>query len=258
LKLLSAIIPALALVAVVGSAAATGACIADPPPATTCPPPEPSASDCSSALASLTQPEGCAPSVYQQCLGATCGVECPATACAPNPAACWPNGECPPALLAQTSASTSCLRLDAELAPTCNCGCPRCVSECDGHGVPLAAFVPPPPPGSTPSPVPFFQFRLPAKLPTQGRMGLYVRLRGQLSGGAMVLGIAHGTQPVNAFPITSVEPAYSDMMFGIGDAGQLTGWSSTDAAPDSIVVLLLPTTKVAVEIDCIVPFVEPL
>jgi hypothetical protein len=251
LKALSALLPALVGLAVLGAAATTGACIEDPPPATTCPPPEPPAPDCTAALASVTQPQGCELTVSAQCLRTSC--ECAATECAPDPAACWPHGECPPALTALAAAGTSCLRLDAATATTgCTCGCPRCVSECDGKAVPLSAFVPP---GAS-APVGFFRFALPKNLPARGRLGLYARIRGQLAppGGGVLLAITKGEQPLNLSSAT-LNRTYSDTVIGVTDGPT---WQTIDAAPDAVDVLVTSPARLAVEIDCIIPFVEPL
>jgi hypothetical protein len=101
-----------------------------------------------------------------------------------------------------------------------------------------------------------------SNLPARGRLGLYARIRGQIQGGAVVLAVTRGGQPIALAP-TNVGSTYSDSV--IRPDG--TTWQSADAAPTGVEVRIVtsaptpPTpapAHVAVEIDCILPFVEPL
>jgi hypothetical protein len=127
--------------------------------------------------------------------------------------------------------------------------------------VPIALLLPP---TGGPSDA-ILRFDLGSNLPGRGRLGLYARVRGQIQGGAVVLAVTRGGQPIALAP-ANVASTYSESVVRLDG----TTWQSADTAPTGVEVRIVtsaptpsPSTppspaRVAVEIDCILPFVEPI
>jgi hypothetical protein len=225
----------------------SSACIDDPPDPTTCPGVAKSAPACGAQVSALSAP-GCAPSVLS-CMRSTC--ECQANECPPDRAACFPSGDCPPAVTTSAGKSATCTRIDPTrggLAAGCSCGCTECLAVCDGKGPAFAGLLPP----SSDAPA-LLHVDLPGRLPAKGRLGIYVRVRGDTAAPIPIV-VLRGAAPVALFPL-SIGSTASFIELVVGGASG-PEWSSADAAPTSLELKPFGN-KFGIEIDCIVPFVLP-
>jgi hypothetical protein len=150
--------------------------------------------------------------------------------------------------------TATCVRLDASsghVAMGCSCGCAECLAVCDGKGPVFAGLIPP-----TPDAPSILHVDLP-KLPSKGRLGLYVRVRGEAPNPIPII-IIHGAAPVGAIPLNiGSSTSFLDITTGGSESGASgPEWNSADAAPTAIEIKP-QGNKFGIEIDCIVPFVIP-
>jgi hypothetical protein len=233
------------------------ACFADLPAPASCPPDaQHQAGDCAAALAAQAH-SGTLDTPILECLsgsrdGGSCScagvsIECPNAA-----SACWPPGDCPPAVTAQI-AGASCSSIgQGNVLP--GCGCIECATACDGVGPVFGAVIPPTPDGGSMT-VPIAGFALP-RLPDSGAAGVYVRARGTAgpsSGLRLTFFDASSNGPGSATPVDLP----SDLSFG--ETMLLTSWVTPSDAPQQVAIVLTaspgPPERAVVEVDCIVPFV---
>jgi hypothetical protein len=96
-------------------------------------------------------------------------------------------------------------------------------------------------------------------LPAQGRLGVYVRLRGVVqthpvdpTRTSMQLVVAQGNRPLFDRPLDAAnDPRFAERILEVP-----TGWTDARGAPDKVALLAQPGATL-VEIDCVIPFVRP-
>ena len=253
-------------------------CLDDLAPPTTCPGgPQHAASDCVGAIGQVSaSPVGrCFGVEEMACLAGSRECTCLSDECPVPDHACYPPPDCPAAIRGAAGASDAeCMRLDpSEIGAgfpselQCICGCSGCATVCDGSGPVLGVlddgdgpeggrfeFVPP-----------FFDVR--QHMPEQGKLGVYLRLRGFANTNLLVL---RGTPPddlellqrhviVTPLTVDFVDQVVFDQDF-IGV--EAYSWDSPDRKPEYLMLYLYATNEekaVALyELDCLIPFVVPL
>jgi hypothetical protein len=230
------------------------ACLPDLPPAAQCPPDAKQASNaCAPQIQSSTLAGGCV-ATDDPNARACCG--CNANACPTSAAACYPDGDCPRAVNDQTHLPTTCRRLVPEAFQGCVCGCAACLSVCDGVGPVIAMHVPDSPSAAAAA----LAVQLPQPIASSGRLGVYVRLRGE---GGLVLDVGGGAfgQLFSRADLLRPVPSSSGTEFKDvivweprADGGGWPAWHTANDAPTSM-VFAVPAGRTNLEIDCIVPFV---
>ena len=235
-------------------AVALSACIADLPAATQCPPAvKHTASDCTQKIGQGAS-AGCAIDLDTvQCLAGTrTSCVCGANECPLDRGACYPQPECPGFVTDKVGAGVSCLRLPSEAisgnTDSCACGCAACASVCDGADPVIAARL-----ASGTNPPSLRVDNLNTLLPSSGRIGLYLRVRGvagQAPGAAIIP--AGSAQPFGS-PITLASATdFTEVL--VYDANQSPRWTRAEDRPTSLA--LFPQTGPTIfEVDCIIPFI---
>ena len=269
-----------------------GACVACEPPlsfvgdaCTECPPPaQVPYQTCLTALTAVPQTgDGCLgdlPDVYA-CLAG----DPPDCACEPgdceSPLACFDDATCPREVL-DSAPDATCLPLSEQSlsyyvypypesdASTdgCICGCMRCAAQCDGKGAIFGVY--------EDGQAPYRRFLqgpmvgLQGLLPASGKLGFYVRGRGWA--GSLAAFVTHDltlAETDMAYFVPFVNDFSVPIVYGPTDEGIPTDarpapytWDTPEDAPTHVIFALTtgadaPTSGI-VEIDCVIPFVEPL
>jgi hypothetical protein len=239
--------------AIVLLALGMSACFSDLPAPVKCPAPAQRAmGDCASAVATLG-PECTAPPEVHACFlgprtSCACADECPSTE-----TSCFEDGSCPEAVSSRAPGAR-CIRPPRESfsvgpnAPSCACGCAACVQVCDGRGLSMVVrFL-----GGGDPPAPLVITTL---LPSSGRLGVYVRLRG-MAELALVAGRANTADRTNTAlaqrPLkANTSGEFQELVFD-----DLLAWTDAAGAPTLLALLAQPGLTAA-EIDCVVPFLKP-
>jgi hypothetical protein len=231
------------------SALGVSACFSDLPAPVKCPAPaQRPMGDCRSAIAALGPGCGAAPEAHACLLGprtsCACGDECPAT----GETSCFADNSCPEAVSLRAPGSR-CIRPPREsfsssaTAVPCVCGCTGCAQVCDGRGLSVVVRFPQ---GAGDPPAPLVVTPL---LPSSGRLGVYVRLRGDAS---LALVVARANAPIAERPLTAhTDGDFQELVFE-----DLVSWTDASAAPSALALLAQPGDTIA-EIDCVVPFLRP-
>lgn len=247
-------------------------CLDDLPPGTSCPPKaNRQATDCVTGL--VIAGPGCFDHTQVQCLaGSRTSCNCKSGECADNPDACYPTGDCPPAVTDGVSEKAECFKLEGSdiqggvLSPSqCVCGCSDCAAACDGKGMVVGMFIPPPGPGEMQEVGFPIVVDIRDRMPKSGRIGVYVRARGVSQMGLLV---ADEDLP----PEQTVVAGYTlessintgefteQVLYDIPIA-QLPAfeWKTKADAPTHLWLFHEPseTEVTLLEIDCIIPFVVP-
>ena len=240
------------VLSVTAVAALLVACFGDLPAPTKCPAdPQRAVGDCLPVLASSKPMAGCIPQAAHECiLGPRTDCSCGASECPPSASECSPPPDCPSTVHAMVP-SASCPAIgDAQGGP-CTCGCAKCVSACDGYGPSVGALLP-----SNAPAVPLLEVPLGSGLPSSGKLGFYVRLRGA---SRMLISVLHGNQALAE--TTSFVPEFpADAQFRevIVTPDMGAAWSTADQAPTAIALVAAPgpgmdAALTYVQIDCVVP-----
>lgn len=201
--------------------------------------------NCTTAINTLE----CIPQPIPACLrGASATCTCDASAeCPVLPSnGCYSRGSsCPDAIVAESSDAT-CVSLAAQLVPagTCRCGCPECISVCDGKGTLVYARQ-----GDAGPAV--ISFVLSQLLPASGALGIYMRVRGYST--LTNIAIVRDGQPSYALPVVVAdEKGYTSVFLRPRNE---TRWGGGTPAPTEVVIATSDT--VIWNIDCVVPFYVP-
>ncbi len=202
---------------------------------------------------------------------------------------CFGDGSCPPDVVASAPNAT-CLPLtesewsyfaypfaDANHDTTdCVCNCIRCAAQCDGKGTAFGVFEDGAPPYTRYLQGPAIDLR--GLLPASGKLGFYVRARGWA--GSMVAIVTHDLA-LGTFDTAYYLPVLNDfsepIAYGPTDEGAVIdpdgpapeppypapyAWTRSEDAPTHVILALTPNAEFPssglVDIDCIIPFVEPL
>lgn len=167
--------------------------------------------------------------------GRTC--ECTAATQCTRANSCNPPPDCP-ASVRGTASGATCVDGTTSFAvtqqkPTCACGCASCAEACDGQGPILGA-------GQS------LRVELPSTLPSKGKLGMMVRIRGSslLTG---MLNLSGKTQPLTATATPGSREEFVEVIMG-----PAASWTA-DTKPVGFVL----TAPQSVEIDCIVPYFTP-
>jgi hypothetical protein len=240
--------------AIVLLALGMSACFSDLPAPVKCPAPAQRAiGDCLSAVAALGP--GCVapPDVHACFLGprtsCACGNECPSTE-----TSCFDDGSCPEAVSSRAPGAR-CIRPSREsfiIQPesiACVCGCTACAQVCDGRGLSVVVKFPQ---GAGDLPAPLVITPL---LPSAGRLGVYVRLRGDAEL-ALVAGRTNTADRTNTALAQRPLSAHTTGEFQELVFDDLLAWTDAAGAP-SLLALLAQPGDTAAEIDCVVPFLKP-
>lgn len=260
-----------------GAAVLLGGCLDELPEPAECPPPAQLAEgDCSAIDPPLT---GCLPPAEHACLaGPRSSCACGPDECPDDARGCFPNGDCPPEVVAVAGEGVRCLRLDDAhvgdlgLLPPghlCTCGCTRCLSVCDGKGPTVGATIV----GDgvvDAEDVVFPLMRVDDLLPAAGRLGLYLRTRGTA---ATILYAYRGDPGANLEGLEQLGAGLLSAGAGAGFAGHVLWeelvddlgapvpltWSRAEDKPSLMVILPNVTVSgpLLVELDCVIPFVTP-
>lgn len=200
------------------------------------------------------------------------------------PLACFDDATCPREVL-ESAPNATCIALGEDAwsyyvyplgtadhdAEQCICGCMRCAAKCDGKGTIFGVFEDSAFPLRRYLQGPAIDLR--GYLPESGKLGFYIRGRGWAGG--LVAFVTHDltleeTDTAYYVPILndfSVPIAYGPTDEG-GEVPREEGmppyprpyaWSSPGGAPSHVILALttgLPSSGL-VEIDCVIPFVEP-
>ena len=190
--------------------------------------------------------------------------ECPA----PEPE-CWPGRDCPTVVFDKTGPEARCYHFDpgdigASLVEEsqCLCGCAGCAAVCDGTGPGLGALTVE---GQEQQFAPVV-FDLGTRLPRQGKLGIYGRVRGlanfvivAIRGDINVpdeLEYLHSYAFLTPLQNEFSEQAVVDQLL-IGPAYE---WDGYDGRPNLLVLFPQLSDKGGLslfELDCLVPFVMP-
>jgi hypothetical protein len=269
-----------------------GACVECDPPlvflgdeCTECPPPaQIPHRPCLPALAGVPETgDGCLsdiPNAYA-CLAG----DPPDCACDPGdceePLACFGDASCPREVL-ESAPDATCLPLDEShwsfyVYPStdadhdtegCICGCVRCAARCDGRGAIFGIYEDGQPPYRRYLQGPAIDLR--GLLPDRGKLGFYVRGRGWA--GSVVAFVTHDltlTETDTSYYVPFVNDFSVPVVYGPNDEGVPTEgepapytWDAPADAPTHVLFTLttgagVPTSGI-LEIDCVIPFVEPL
>ena len=196
--------------------------------------------------------------------------DCESGECPAGPDACFPDGDCPAAVIAVAGPEARCRRVEPEQiggglpeSYQCLCGCSACISVCDGYGPVVGAYVP----GFKAESfvIPWLDIR--DRAPHAGRLGIYLRVRGLAN--VWVMAGRSATNSLNDFePVVDyrvptplsydyVEHVLFDQVF-LGNPAY--SWTTADAAPTTITVAAGLSDGLALslfELDCVVPFYLP-
>jgi hypothetical protein len=242
------------LSALVVSAIGIAACIEDLPPPAKCPPAEKRAmGDCLSAITAAGPL--CSSDATHECLqGPRASCACATNECPEEKATCFVD-ECPAAVRAIVP-DARCLAppsSDFFAAPTkdmppCLCGCPACVRRCDGRGPSIAVKFPQ---GAGDPSAPIVVSL--TSLPSAGKLGVYVRLRGIAELAVVVARFNTALDQQPLFLREQNEKAFVERTFEFS-----TRWTETDESrrPDKVALLIQAGPTIA-EIDCVIPYVRP-
>lgn len=189
--------------------------------------------------------------------------ECPSSA-----SACYPEGDCPPEVIAAAGPDAKCIRLDPEDfgfgqsdASQCICGCARCASVCDGRGPVVGMLATDMTPLTT-----WPSVSLARHLPSRGKIGVYVRARGISN---TVVALFSGDYPQalqqrSLFVMTTPLDDFSEQVFyGADFVGNKEPYAWTDEAGKPNVLMFVNSVGAGqsqlayYEVDCVVPFVVP-
>jgi hypothetical protein len=108
----------------------------------------------------------------------------------------------------------------------------------------------------TPDNAPASVVQLPQPIAASGRLGVYIRIRGQGSIFVTVAGGVFGPLGANA-PIGRQVNAASGTEFGeetIWEPDAWPAWHAASEAPTNV-ALVAPAGQTTVEVDCVIPFV---
>jgi hypothetical protein len=248
-------------------------CLDDLPPPTVCPPEAAhEAKDCLTPLEPVyavpPQPFGCLTQDQQQCLtgrrsSCTCQLDdCPSG----EEAACYPEGNCPPAVIDEAGADAECIRLDPRdlgvglpSEAQCLCGCFGCAAVCDGVGPVFGIWTD----GTLEYGFP--QIDIGPHMPSSGRLGVYVRLRG-LANAALAVFTDDGVAPAPDlatyyYVLSPIDTEFRELIFYDQTFFEVPAYEwETEAMKPTLLALIPGGTTDApgltlVEIDCVVPFV---
>lgn len=242
------------------------ACFEELPPPIQCPPAAQRASgDCSDVL---NEPvAGCFSHEGVACLtGKRASCACVADECPAPAVACYPDGDCPAAVDVAVPGAT-CTVLDVQNIGAgiaeefmCMCGCAGCAAVCDGRGPVVGLFSPD---GSS---APGLVIDLGNEVPDQGKLGLYLRVRGAAFVSA-VLGIGDVADLSDAeflpvvYPVlTGIKNDFVELVLYQDDFLMIEPYEWTDATRKPNFAALLPKLSavgdatVLFELDCVIPF----
>lgn len=256
-----------------GALSVVPACLDDLPEAKVCPPKVVNEAGDYAPIFQVTAP-GClndrpeALSLESILAGPRESCACAEDECPSNASACYPEGDCPPEVIAAAGERAKCIRLDPEDfgigqpdASQCVCGCARCASVCDGQG-PVVGMI-------ATDTTPLTQWpaiSLARHLPPSGKIGVYVRARGISN---TVVGLFSGeyTQGLvqrSLFVMTTPLDDFSEQVFyGADFVGNKEPYAWTDEVGRPDVLLFVNSVGPGqaqlayYEIDCVIPFVVP-
>ncbi len=211
---------------------------------------------------------GCLPASDLECLtGPRSTLECQGTSECPVPAeACYVGNQCPKAVTAAYGDSARCFHLPTnnfgggeKSSYMCLAGCAGCAAVCDGTGPVLGGSFLETDAGGN---FTLFGIEFNSRLPDTGKVGVYLRLRGEAALGVFFF---HGELHQ---PPTHIQ-LWWDVLFNhpgsdfeqrlfpdpYTDAGrQPYEWSKEADKPEFMV---LAAVSALIQIDCVVPFVIP-
>ena len=252
-----------------------GGCLEELPEPLTCPPEAVvRGGNCVSSL--VDPPVGCFGPADVTCLAGnvdTC--KCTSEACPTPEAACFPEDDCPEIVRDVAGNRAHCRPLEKASfgvksfndQAVCVCGCSDCAAVCDGRG-PIAGVSTIVDPGPI-APAGLI-VHVTEEMPSQGRLGIYARIRGY---SAYTLLVGTGSETMPTWHVYYIDLVQSDGEFtdkvhfdeAFGDTGAYR-WERAEDKPTLVAVLLTgtepgPTGGTAVtglfEIDCVVPFTLP-
>lgn len=263
-----------ALLLSVAAAVSAPACLDDLPPARVCPPPpvheagdltpvfQVTAMDCMNDHPETIPLEAILAGPRESC--ACAESECPTAG-----ADCYPDGDCPPEVIAAAGEGARCIRLAPEdfgfgnsEASQCMCGCARCASVCDGQGPVIGAL------SSASSMYAQPAISLAGHVPSSGKIGVYVRARGISNTAIAFVSGDYADQASlvtrSVFFMTTPLDEFSEQVFyGADFLGNTSPYAWTDEAGRPDVLLLLNSVPQSgsqltfYELDCVIPFVVP-
>jgi hypothetical protein len=239
------------------AALALSACLADLPAATQCPPvAKHVASDCKPALLQGGAAPGCAidPTTVSCLTGSRASCECGANECPTDRGACFPAGDCPRFVTDSVRGSVTCLHLAPEAivggTSSCTCGCAACASTCDGMGPVIATHL------ASTNPAPALRVdNLNLLLPASGKIGLYLRVRGFVTGdspGVAIFPSAPGAPAFSKGIAPTSESQFTDVL--AYDPATSLSWTTAEDRPTQLALFTQQGASI-LEVDCIVPFV---
>ncbi len=262
------------VVATLASLGSLPSCHEDLPAPLPCPPPPQHAgSDCTPALTAIDEP-GCFGLDRMGCLaGPRASCTCVSDECPTAGPSCFPDGDCPTAVAAAV-AGAECRRLEPSAFGLgipglflCLCGCPGCAAVCDGAGPVMGYYAQPqssPPDPQDFSP-PWFVIDIEEQMPDQGRLGIYLRVRGLVSFAVVVLAEGPSGPEVLSEPIYYVVQQlgteFVDRVLFDDLFNQPYRWTQAEDRPQYVAIVpqLEGSHEVLglFEVDCLMPFVLP-
>jgi len=247
-------------------------CLDDLPPTATCPgEAERSLGDCTPAIQTVLAENmtRCFRVEEMECItGPRTKCSCVSDECpAPEPE-CWPGRDCPALVFEKGGPEARCYHLDPgdigasfDEQQQCLCGCAGCAAVCDGKGPALGAL-------TLDDNQQFFPvvFDLGTRLPRQGKLGIYGRMRG-LANFVIVamrgdINVWEELVPLHYYAFLTPlqndfdEQAIVDQPF-VAPAYE---WGGYDGRPNLLVLFPQLSDEGGLslfELDCLVPFVMP-
>ncbi len=177
------------------------------------------------------------PCVQEQGRTCTCS---DAVACKRSDTTCSPAPDCPRSIR-DVESRAICVETSASFGglggPQCACGCASCAAYCDGQGPILG-------------PKQTIRFDLPGNLPSSGRLGVMVRMRGS---GRVVLTVRGFDTPGEPLGEAQADTDFSETIVRSAK-GTEYAWSGERLRPSFIE--LIGTSDGILEVDCVVPFLS--
>lgn len=208
---------------------------------------------------------------YMGCYRGNRDCSCNPNECKASEDACYPPGDCPPAVR-ERFPSAECVRLSADdVGPEltepeqCLCGCEECITVCDGKG-PVWSQVElyNPYTDDVYDKKGYLWLSIARLMPASGRLGVYVRARGRVfelpeaTAGEVYL-FAYPQEQLGEGMPAFIEQLPRDMADSFEELvlPEVSdySWKTNDERPGSIVVSAALNAATMLEIDCIVPFV---
>lgn len=237
------------------------ACLQDAPAPMQCPPGAAvAANSCSSVQPKPGESCGVARDDVRRCLNlATCKAKCDSveSECPSDPSACYPPGDCPEAVTA-VSQGAACFRVPAgsfqENVSNCSCGCMACMSVCDGRGPVVFQDGPA---GDAGVGMPLATIDLEGLLPARGSLSVYALMRGAGTLRVEATGATAGSVGVGEFRRKSASSWEDTINLKTMSDGKRYSWGQDpNSGPPRTLTLYAGEGAAAVEIDCIIPYVE--